>query len=77
MTQNLYVCTICFRTEVVYDVVSGRNVKTIESYPVINFEVASSIVSEIFKTNHFVTSAAADIDDSIKPNRFRVSSEKQ
>ena len=42
MTKNLHVCTICFRPKVVYDVISGRNVKTIEGYPVVNFEVASS-----------------------------------
>ena len=32
------------------------------------------VVSEIFKKNHFVTAeAAADIDDSIKRKRIRVS----
>ena len=41
MTQNLHVCAICCR-EVVYDVISGRNVKTAEGYLSINFEVASS-----------------------------------
>ena len=41
-TQNLHVCTICFRPEVVCDVFSGRNVKTIEGYFAVNFEVASS-----------------------------------
>ena len=30
MTQNLYVCRICCRPEIVYDVISGRKVKTIE-----------------------------------------------
>ena len=34
--------TICFRPEAVYDVISGRNVKTIEGILVVNFEVASS-----------------------------------
>ena len=42
MTQNLHVCTTCIRLEMVYDVISGRNVKTIKGYLVINFEVASS-----------------------------------
>ena len=42
MTQNLYVCTICFRPEVVYGVVSGRNVKTIEGSLAVDFEVATS-----------------------------------
>ena len=42
MNQNLHVCTIYFRPEVVYDVISGRNIKTIEGILVVNFEVASS-----------------------------------
>ena len=42
MTQNLHVCTVCCRLEVVYDVISGGNVKTMEGYLVVNFEVASS-----------------------------------
>ena len=41
MTKNLHVCTICCRPEVVYDVISGWNVKT-KRYFVVNFEVASS-----------------------------------
>ena len=41
MTQNLHVCAICFRPEVVYDVISSQNVKTMEAYLVVNFEVAS------------------------------------
>ena len=42
MTNNLHVCTICFRLEVVYDVICGRNVNTIKGYLVINLEVAIS-----------------------------------
>ena len=42
MTQNLQVCTIFFRPEVVYDAISGQNVKTIEGYLALIFEVASS-----------------------------------
>ena len=42
MTPNLCVCAICFRPEVVYDVISVRNVKTIEGNLAVNFEVASS-----------------------------------
>ena len=41
MTQNLHVCTICNQPEVVYAVISGKNVKTIEGYLVVNVEVAS------------------------------------
>ena len=42
MTQNLHVYTICFRPEVVYDVISGQSVKTIEGYLVVNFDFARS-----------------------------------
>ena len=72
MTQNLHVCTICFRPEAVYDVISGQNVKTIEGYIVVNFAVASSNSFRDIKINHFVT-ATADTDDSIKRKRFRIS----
>ena len=74
MTKNLHVGTICCRPEVVYDVISGRNVKTMEGYLVINFEVASSNSFQDIKKNHFVMAPAkADIDASIKRKRFRVS----
>ena len=53
MTQNEHVYAICCRPEVACDVISGGNVKTIEGYAVLNFEVVSfstaSVVSEIFK----------------------------
>ena len=49
MTLNLHVCMICFQLEVVYDVISGQNVKTIEGYHVVNFEVAVLILSDILK----------------------------
>ena len=63
MTPNLYVCTIRCRPEVVHDVISGRNVKTIDGYQVVNLTSLALIVSEILK-NHFVTTteAAADTD---------------
>ena len=70
MTKNVHVCALCFRPEVVYDI-SGQNVKTIEGYIVVHFEVDSSS-----SFRHFVTAgseASADIDDSIKRKRFRVS----
>ena len=70
MTKHLHVCTICFRPEVVYDVVSGRNVKTTEGYHLL--KSLDLIVSGILKNNNFVT-AAADIDDTIKRKRIRVS----
>ena len=59
---------ICLRREVVYDVISGRNVKTIEDNLVVHFEVASSKSFRDIQKNHFVTAAeaaAADIDDGI------------
>ena len=42
MTQNEHVYAICRRPEVVGDVISGENVKTVKGYAVLNFEVASS-----------------------------------
>ena len=52
MTENLPDCTICLRSEVIYDVISGSNVKTIEGYLEVNFEVALAlIVFEILKTS--------------------------
>ena len=68
MTKHLHVCTICFRPEVVYDAISGRNVKTVEGNILIHFEVASSNSFQDIK-KHFVT-AEADIDDSIKRKRL-------
>ena len=75
MTQNEHVHVICCRPEVAGDVISGESVKTVEGYAVWNFEVASfSSFRDIKKTDHFVTAAAqADIDDSIKRKRIRVS----
>ena len=73
MTQNLHVSTICFRPVVVYDVISGRNVKTIGGNFVVNFEFAGfSCFRDNIKRNHFVT-AEAGIDDSIKQKRLCVS----
>ena len=70
--QNLHVCTICCRPEVVYDVISGRPVKTIEGYHVVNFEVAISNSFRYIQKNHFVTAAEADIDDSETLSAFRL-----
>ena len=41
MTQNEHVYAICCRPDVAGDVISGENVKTIEGYAVLNYEVAS------------------------------------
>ena len=42
MTKNLHICAICCRPEIVYDVISDPNLKTVVGYLVVNFEVASS-----------------------------------
>ena len=41
MTQSEPVYAICCRLEVAGDVISSENVKAIEGYAVLNFEVAS------------------------------------
>ena len=40
-TQNEHVYTICCRSEVAGDVISGENIRTIKCYAVLNFEAAS------------------------------------
>ena len=75
MTKNEHVCAIFCRPEVDCDVISGRKVKTVLCYIVVNFEVASSSnFRDIPKKNHFLTAAteAADIGDSIKRKRIRL-----
>ena len=73
MAQSEHVYAICCRPEVAGDVVSGENVKTIEGYAVLDFEFASfESFRDIPPKNHFVT-AEADIDDSMKRKRIRVS----
>ena len=52
-------------------VISSQNVKTIEGYVVVNFEVARSSSLKMLK-NIFVTAAEADINDSLKRNAFSV-----
>ena len=41
ITQNWHVCAMCCRTKVDCDVISGRNVKTMDCYVVVNIEVAN------------------------------------
>ena len=76
MAQKLHVGTIWFRAEVVYDVISGINVKTIQGYLVENLEVASSNSFRDIKKHFVMAAAEADIDDSIMRNRIRVSLKK-
>ena len=42
MTKNQHIYAITSGPEVAGDVISGRNVKTIEGYVVVNLEVASA-----------------------------------
>ena len=73
MTQNEHVYAICCRPEVVCDVTSDGNVKTLEGYAMLNFQVASFSSFRDIQKNNFVTAVAADIDDSIKRKRIRIS----
>ena len=41
MTKNEQVYAICYRPEVVGDVISGENVNTAEGYPSLNVDAAS------------------------------------
>ena len=73
MTQNFHVCAIFFRPEEAYDVISGRNIKTIEGYNAIHFDVPSSNTFRDTKNKSFrdggggeAAAAEADSDDSIK-----------
>ena len=69
MTQNLHVCTIYFRLQVVDDVISGLVVKTVKGNPDSFRDIQKS---------HFVPAAPeADIDDSIKRNHISVSLAKK
>ena len=74
MTTNLHVCAICCLPEIVYDIISGQNVKTIEGYLAVNFEVVGYNSFRDIRKKYFVTAAKADIiDDGIKRKRIRVS----
>ena len=56
MTKNEHVYAICSRQNIAGGVISGRNVKTIEGYGELKFEVAIAlVVSEIFQKDNFVT----------------------
>ena len=56
MTQNEHVYAICCRLEVDDDVISSRNIKTIQGYVVANLENQIALVlPEIFQKDHFVT----------------------
>ena len=54
MIQNEHVYVICCQSEVAAGVISDENVKTIEGYVGLNFEVASFSSFRDIKKNHFV-----------------------
>ena len=49
MTENGHVCATCCRPEVDCDIISGRNVKTVVGYVVVNLKLPALVVSEILK----------------------------
>ena len=74
MTQNEHLHAICCRPEVASDVISCENAKTVEGYALLYFAVASSSSFGDIQRNHFVTAESeADINDSIKRKRIRIS----
>ena len=50
MIQNEHAYAICCRPEEAGDVISGENVKNIESYGFSNLKLLALVVSEILKT---------------------------
>ena len=74
MTQNECVYAICCRPEVDNDVISSRNLMTIEGYVPVNFAAVTSNSFRYIRKSHFVAAEAAapDIDGSIKRQRFHV-----
>ena len=65
MTQNGHVYAICCQPAVDDDVISGRNVKAIEGYIVVNFEVASSSSFQDFPKWLFCVGEVGDGSDSV------------
>ena len=62
MTQNEHLYAICYRPKVAGDVSSCENVKIIERYAALKFEVASCSSFRDIPKNHFVsTEAETDI----------------
>ena len=77
MNQNEHVFAICCRPEVAGNVISGLSVKTIDGYSLVNLEIASfNGLGDILKKHCVTEEAEAEIDDSIKRKRFRVSLNK-
>ena len=78
-TQNEQIYAIYCRPEIAGDVIAGENLNTMERYVALKFDCVSFSCFRDIK-NHFVTAAdaakEADIDDSIKRKRIRVSLKK-
>ena len=72
MTKNLHRCTIFCRPEVAYDAISGRDVKTIEGYLLVNLEVASSNSFRDIQKSFRDGDGGGGHRDSIKRKRIRV-----
>ena len=58
MSQNEHVYAICCRLEVDDAVISGQNVKTLEGYVMVNFEIVGFSGFRDIQKNHFVTAGA-------------------
>ena len=73
--QKEHIYAICCRPEVDANVISSRNVKTIEGYVVVTLKLLLALKFPRYsQKNHFVTAAEAapvDIDDRIKRKCFR------
>ena len=59
MTRNEQVYAICCRMEVGDEIISGRNIKTIQGYTAVNFEDAT-VLSNIFQKCSFCDSEVGD-----------------
>ena len=69
-TQNEQVYAISCLPEIAGDIISSENVKPVDGYAVLNFEVASFNRFRDIKTKSFRDGGG---DDSIKRKRIRVS----
>ena len=64
MTLNEHVYAICCRPEIDNDVIAGRNVKIVEGYVVVNFEIASF---SSFRDLNAICSRSAEVADDVIP----------
>ena len=66
MTQNEHVYAICYQPEEDADVISRRNIKTIQGYAVVNFEGASFSSFRDFLKRSFCDGEVGDGTDGMK-----------